>query len=640
MKAAVITDDLKVSSTLSQALARRGHTVKVLAGLDDSLPACAEFAGDCATLVLIDTESLGRQPAAFIGRLRRALANRPVWISVVTPRTTPRRLRELAAAGADDFLTDPRDAWRLGARLTAAEQRLAGAGGIRWRASLGPAVEREARTVKAGNPRVAEGRPDERSAGRAQRSPWESDSRLRALLENLPDYVLIINRAGVIEYINRGTPECPAQQMTGKRVFDYLENEDCRAIEEVVRQAWDRGQPQATEFHVDSGRCWECRLIPMFEGHAVQGLLCIGTEVTERKSAEAALRESEATLRGLVGKMPDLVLVVDARSTIQFANREAPGATAAELVGNAGFGFLQPAYREAANRALRQVIEQGKVVHVEVLDVFDLWWSCQLSPIGTENGVTNAMIICSDITTRKLAEDSVKKEQDLLRQMLELSERDRELIAFEIHDGFSQQLAGAKMQFESAARLESVSPHEARQAFAEGMRLLQESIAESRRLVGGLRPPVLDEFGVLPAIEHLVAENARHGGPEVELVCPEEFPRLARPIENALFRIVQESLTNARRHSGADRVRVAVSFDASCARLSVRDWGIGFDPARVAGGRFGLTGICERVRLLEGHAVVDSAAGEGTRIDVELPLVPRISAESESPLGSRINPDG
>jgi len=353
-------------------------------------------------------------------------------------------------------------------------------------------------------------------------------------------------------------------------------------------------------------------------------------DVSERKAAESALRQSEATFRGLVNNMPDLLLVVDFRATIHFANHDVPGATAAELVGGTGFAFLVPEHRSAARRALDMAFEGRGVVAVDVLDVFDLWWSCRLVPMVDGDRVTRAMIICSDITQRKAAEESLKKEQELLCHMLELLERDRELTAFEIHDGFAQQLTGAQLLLESFEQLQLVAPEEARQAYLEGMRLVRESIHQSRRLVSGLRPPVLGEFGVLPAIEHLIEENRAESGPEVEYVAPDELPRLAQPLENALFRIVEESLTNARRHSRADRVRLEVSLGERWVRVVICDSGVGFEPDAVGPERFGLRGIRERARLLEGRAEIESAPGRGTRIRVELPLVPRMGACSDA----------
>jgi signal transduction histidine kinase len=214
-------------------------------------------------------------------------------------------------------------------------------------------------------------------------------------------------------------------------------------------------------------------------------------------------------------------------------------------------------------------------------------------------------------------------EQELLRQTLELAERDRELLAFEIHDGIAQHLAGAKMHLESSARLQQASPDQARQAFDKGLQLLREGIQEARRLVGGLHPPVLDTFGVVAAIEHLILQSQGPEGPQIEFSSHVRFDRLARPLENALFRIVQESLTNARKHSRSPKVRVELSDDGQKVCVAVRDWGVGFDPQKVAEGHFGLRGIRQRARLFHGQATIQSSPGDGTTIRVELPLVAR-----------------
>jgi PAS domain S-box-containing protein len=238
-----------------------------------------------------------------------------------------------------------------------------------------------------------------------------------------------------------------------------------------------------------------------------------------------------------------------------------------------------------------------------------------------EGRPSRALGVVRDITDRREAAETVMKEQQMLRRLLDLHERDRQLTAYEIHDGLTQQLTGSLYQFEAASRQQSEAPQRARQAFDEGMRLVKHAIAEARRLISGLRPPVLDEAGIVVALEYVVCEHRQRGGPEIEFHAAVGFERLAPPLETAIFRIVQESLSNACRHSGSDRVRVALSELDGHVHLDVSDWGGGFDPQHVDPRCFGLRGILERARLLGGRATFLTAPGKGTRIHVELPIL-------------------
>ena len=357
-------------------------------------------------------------------------------------------------------------------------------------------------------------------------------------------------------------------------------------------------------------------------------------DVTEARKTKEALARSEASLKRLFEHIPDFVVVVDQDATIQFANRGVLGATVEELTGRFGLDLLHRDFHETLRRALRAALETRQVQQVEVLGESGIWYSSRVVPIVEEGEVRAAMVISSDITARRQAEETVRKEQDLIRHLLELAERDREVVAFEIHDGFAQQLAGAKMQFEASSRLQASNPEQARRAFDKGLQLLREAIQESRRLVSGLRPPVLDAFGVVPAIEHLILQDRRPEGPEIEFAVDVrgpavegQFKRLARPLENAVFRIVQESLTSALKHSRSPKIRVHLADDGQRVYLTVRDWGVGFDPDQVAEGHFGLRGIRERARLLDGRATIESTPGGGTTIRVELPLVPQETGE-------------
>jgi PAS domain S-box-containing protein len=246
-----------------------------------------------------------------------------------------------------------------------------------------------------------------------------------------------------------------------------------------------------------------------------------------------------------------------------------------------------------------------------------------------QNRVTGILGVTRDISQRKKDEAALQKERELLQQLIELHERDRQMIAYEIHDGVAQQLTGLKFNLEAFAQVQRPESEPARKTFDAALHLLGRSIEESRRLISGLRPPVLDELGVVAAVDYLVCERHADAGPEIEFVHNVHFDRLAPPLEAALFRIAQESLANACRHSGSPKVRLELVEREDRVRFSTRDWGVGFNPKKVKEGCFGLRGIRERARLLGGKARIKSAPGKGTQVTVELPLVASLPKKGE-----------
>ena len=197
------------------------------------------------------------------------------------------------------------------------------------------------------------------------------------------------------------------------------------------------------------------------------------------------------------------------------------------------------------------------------------------------------------------------------------------IISYEIHDGLAQYLAGAGMQFQAYEALRKTSPREARKAYKTAVELVRQSQFEARRLISEVRPPIIDEIGLETAISHLVHEQRRHGGPRIECFSSVQFGRLPSILENALYRIVQEALTNACKHSKSKKVTVTMTQEGQEVRLEVQDWGIGFAPESVKNGHFGLEGIRQRVRLLGGQLTIESKPGVGTLVQVVVPIVER-----------------
>jgi signal transduction histidine kinase len=228
----------------------------------------------------------------------------------------------------------------------------------------------------------------------------------------------------------------------------------------------------------------------------------------------------------------------------------------------------------------------------------------------------------AEIADRKQTETSLKRKERLLKQLLDVYERHRKIAVYEIHDGISQPLAAALMHSEASLQLLKKGEIVAAQdGFRKTVELLRGNLDETRRLMQELRPTILDDFGVIAAVDQLIARARDEEGTQVEWSYDVQFRRLAPPLETAVFRIIQEGLVNARRHSRSDRVRIALMQHGERLRLEIEDWGAGFDPGKISDSRFGLAGIRERATLLAGDAAVESAPGKGTRIAVELPVV-------------------
>lgn len=148
---------------------------------------------------------------------------------------------------------------------------------------------------------------------------------------------------------------------------------------------------------------------------------------------------------------------------------------------------------------------------------------------------------------------------------------------------------------------------------------LGKVIAEAHRLDGEICPVITDEQNLVEAIARLIAESGRGGRLQVEFKRDIQSERMDPLLQENIFRIVQEALTNVKRHSRSKTAEIGLWQRDGALLLEIEDQGVGFDPNGVPDGRFGLKGIRERARLFGGRASIQSAPGEGTRILVELP---------------------
>jgi PAS domain S-box-containing protein len=379
-------------------------------------------------------------------------------------------------------------------------------------------------------------------------------------------------------------------------------------------------------------------LQPVWHRERIVGATGFSRDVTEFQSAQENLARQSDILQSMVDNIGDGVIVVDEHGRFLIFNPAAERMLGPR-VDNITSGQWTEMYALHLPDTVTPVPEDQlplvRAMRGETVDNFLMymrraeqrrgtWISVNARPLIDKDGLRRgAVALVRDITQSKRAEAALAAEQQFLEQLLLAHERDRQLMAYEIHDGLVQDITGALMHLEAVWPSQSSHTSE-RNSFERALGLLRESLDEGRRLISGLRPPILDEQGIVAAIAYLVGEHVSAGVAAIRFNHDVHFDRLEPLLEGTLFRIAQEALNNVKRHSKAITAAVELSQIGDRIQLQIRDWGVGFEADRVDKRRFGLRGIRERARLLRGRAIIESRPGQGTRVFVEIPMPPAL----------------
>lgn len=208
----------------------------------------------------------------------------------------------------------------------------------------------------------------------------------------------------------------------------------------------------------------------------------------------------------------------------------------------------------------------------------------------------------------------------LSQKLIHTQEEERKSLSRELHDEIGQMLTAIRMVFGNLEDTRSAPQGDFKHQLVEGKGLAEQTLQMVRNLALGLRPSMLDDLGLEPALKWQAREFSRRSGIPVEFSTDGSLGSIPEEIRTCIYRVVQESLTNCARHSRAKTVRINLHGGIAELSLTVRDDGVGFDPDQTNSRGLGLIGIQERVHELGGTVTVESQPGKGTVLNAAIPL--------------------
>jgi len=350
-------------------------------------------------------------------------------------------------------------------------------------------------------------------------------------------------------------------------------------------------------------------------------------DITERKRTEERLREYEKVVENL----QEMIMVVDRDYRYLIANRAFLNYRSLErdqVVGRLVSDVLD---KEVFDKVVKQKVDeclQGNIVHYELRYNYPRFGERDLFisyfPIQGPAGIDRVACVLEDITEPKRAEKELQRSLAQLRKLaarLEtVREEERTRAAREIHDELGQALTAIKLDL--TALLRDLPPDQgpAAQRRQSILKLLEQAMRSTRRIATELRPAVLDDLGLAAAVEWAAEDFQARTGIKCQASLPEGAIALDSERATALFRILQESLTNVARHASASQVTVRLGKGNGGFLLEVHDNGRGFDEKLFStANSLGILGMRERALLLGGELTIDAAPGEGTTVRVRIP---------------------
>jgi PAS domain S-box-containing protein len=516
-------------------------------------------------------------------------------------------------------------------------------GSVRWINGVG-----SIRLDAAGKPAAMYGiQIDITERKRATEALRASEEAHRVITENSMEVMTRVNREGRLVFVNRAAAAGMGTTTTdpvGLHLSDVyapeIADEMLARIDKVF--ATGEGILSEQEAHIRGERRYfltSNQPIRDSQGR-IDSVMSIGVDITERLKAEDLLKRSEAQYRAIAEDMPALVCRFRADGELTFVNGaycEYYERTPEDLVSRNFFAFVAPEDRPSVRARFTALTRENPVITYERRtrgpDGSTRWQLWTDRAIVDDAGRSvEFQCLGRDITESRIAEARVRKSEQQLRRLAArlqaVREEERTTIAREIHDELGQALTGIKIDLAWIVERFPSNWKRVRERGKSMFSLVDSAINTVRDLSARLRPAVLDDLGLAAAVEWQAYDVANRTGLDLVVTTPSEDVELDREQATALFRILQEALTNVVRHAEATKVAVELRRAGNGVVLEVTDDGRGIaeDVAELSGS-LGLLGMQERAVVLGGDVRVQRIPEGGTKMTATVPLGPSNSEE-------------
>lgn len=449
---------------------------------------------------------------------------------------------------------------------------------------------------------------------------------------NSPDTIVVLNTEGIIEDINKRIgAEMDTSKYKGLKYVDCVPEANRFQTVFAFEQCVNNKSPVEFDMALENNRWSHIRIIPLVTNGVFEKVMIFSTDISKAKNAERSFAAEKVLLDSIINSLPGIFYLRDDEGNLLRWNKNAE-----ELVGYNPeimknphmLDYVGVMSQSDAKKIIENTNEAGhseRVIFLKAKDGTNIPFLIYGRRVMLQRK-SYTVGIGLDISDRMASEKAMEESRDQIRKLSihleKIQEEERTRIAREIHDDLGQHLAGIKMDASWLIKNKNAEETQREERMNDMMELLNETISIVRRISTDLRPGILDDLGLIPALEWFGQNFQKRTGILSQFYAEIPDVQIETQLGNNIFRVYQEALTNVMKYSSATVVNTTITLKENneiC--LTVLDNGVGFDKEAVKSkGSHGLIGMKERAFIFNGTLDILTSPGKGTQVKLTVPI--------------------